>query len=49
VIPDEFACGAFSLINEQDYQKSGLYAGIPARFLKLRNRDELVKSYIYNK
>ena len=48
-IPDEFACGAFSLINEQDYQKSGLYAGIPAQFLKLRNRDELINSYIYNK
>jgi acetyltransferase-like isoleucine patch superfamily enzyme len=49
VIPNEFACGAFSLLTEQEYKESGLYAGIPARLLKLRNRDELVKSYIYNK
>jgi acetyltransferase-like isoleucine patch superfamily enzyme len=48
-IPDEFACGAFSLITIQEYVKSGLYAGIPARFLKLRNRDALLNSNIYYK
>ena len=49
IIPNEFACGAFSLLTEQEYKESGLYAGIPARLLKLRNRDEFIKSNIYNK
>lgn len=48
-IPDEFACGAFSLLNIQDYIKSGLYTGIPAKLLRLRDNDKLVKSNIYNK
>jgi acetyltransferase-like isoleucine patch superfamily enzyme len=48
-IPNEFACGAFSLITNQKYQMSGLYTGIPAKLLKLRNRDRLLKSNIYNK
>lgn len=46
-IPNEFACGAFSLITNQNYVESGLYVGIPAKFLKLRNRDELLKRNIY--
>jgi acetyltransferase-like isoleucine patch superfamily enzyme len=48
-IPDEFACGSFSLITEQKYEKSSLYVGIPAHFLKLRNREELIKNNIKNK
>jgi acetyltransferase-like isoleucine patch superfamily enzyme len=47
-VPDEFACGAFSLINIQEYIKSGLYTGIPVRFIKLRDRTNLEQSDIYN-
>ncbi len=43
VIPDKFACGAFSLLSKQQYKEAGLYAGIPAKFLKDRNQDELAK------
>lgn len=48
VLPDEFACGAFSLINDQDYIQSGLYAGIPVKFIKLRKRNNILLSNIYN-
>lgn len=49
IIPDEFACGAFSLLTIQEYQKSGLYAGIPAHFLKIRDRNKLIQSNVYAK
>lgn len=37
IIPDGFACGAFSLLKPQIYIWYSLYAGIPAKFIK--NRD----------
>lgn len=41
-IPEGFACGAFSLIKKQHYQPYSLYAGIPAKFIKIRGgSDEL--------
>lgn len=43
IIPNKFACGAFSLLSKQEYKEAGLYAGIPAKFLKDRNQDELAK------
>ncbi len=45
-LPEGFACGAFSLIKNIPYEKNGLYTGIPAKFLKIRDRkelDELIK------
>lgn len=40
IIPDGFACGAFSLINKQNYSSFSLYTGIPVKFLKSRNMVE---------
>lgn len=48
-IPNEFACGAFTLVTNQKYLESSLYVGIPAKFLKHRNRDKIVNLNIYNK
>lgn len=48
-IPDEFACGAFSLLAKQHYEQCSLYAGIPAKFLKIRNRENLDKFIFFNK
>lgn len=49
VIPDGFACGAFSLINEQIYDEFSLYAGIPVKFLKKRKLiDEFIEKIKQN-
>ena len=38
-IPNQFACGAFTLLTKQPYNENSLYIGIPAKFLKYRNDD----------
>jgi acetyltransferase-like isoleucine patch superfamily enzyme len=45
-LPDQFACGAFTLITKQHYEPNALYVGIPAKFLKHRN-DEFLKNIRY--
>jgi dTDP-4-amino-4,6-dideoxy-D-glucose acyltransferase len=42
-IPDYFACGAFTLVNKQEYQPKSLYVGIPAKFIKIRNEENYLK------
>lgn len=42
-LPPQFACGAYSLITKQDYLTNSLYVGIPARFLKTRNEQKILK------
>jgi acetyltransferase-like isoleucine patch superfamily enzyme len=46
-LPDGFACGAYTLLKNIDYIKWSLYTGIPAKFLKKRNYNELLKSIIF--
>jgi len=44
IIPNGFACGAFSLINKQDYIGFSLYKGIPVKLFKTRNMvDDFLK------
>lgn len=42
-LPNQFACGAYSLLTKQNYQENSLYIGIPARFLKIRNQDKFLQ------
>lgn len=44
-IPDGFACGAYTLLKPSNYLSWGLYLGIPAKFLKIRDGVE----YLLNK
>ena len=39
-IPDYVACGAYTLMDNKEYNEFGLYVGIPSRFLKLRIKKE---------
>lgn len=39
-LPDGFACGAFSLIKETNYEPYSLYVGTPAKFIKKRGNVE---------
>jgi acetyltransferase-like isoleucine patch superfamily enzyme len=41
ILPQGFACGAFSLIKSQKYEEFSLYTGIPAKFLLKRNKNKL--------
>jgi acetyltransferase-like isoleucine patch superfamily enzyme len=41
ILPQGFACGAFSLLKSQEYKDFSLYAGIPAKFLSKRNKNKL--------
>ena len=40
IIPDGFACGAYSLLKNINYLEYSLWAGIPAKFIKLRDGKE---------
>jgi acetyltransferase-like isoleucine patch superfamily enzyme len=46
ILPDQFACGAYCLLNKQKYKKNSLYVGIPAKFLKKRDESEFTKRKI---
>jgi acetyltransferase-like isoleucine patch superfamily enzyme len=48
ILPEGFACGAFTLLNAQEYKKNGLYVGIPAKFRTLRDYKELQEWKIKN-
>lgn len=37
IVPEGFACGAYSLLQNVDYNSWSLYAGVPAKFLKKRD------------
>lgn len=46
-LPDGFACGAYTLLTEQQYKAWSLYVGIPARFLKERGMLEFQNSKFF--
>jgi acetyltransferase-like isoleucine patch superfamily enzyme len=48
VLPDGFACGAFSLLKGQNYFEWSLYTGIPARFRSSRDQSSLSSSLLSN-
>lgn len=39
ILPNGFACGAYSLLKKQEYAQWSLYTGIPAKFSQIRNYD----------
>jgi len=45
-LPNGFACGAYSLLKNVNYEPWSLYAGIPSKFIKERNLDLLIKNKI---
>lgn len=47
MLPDAFACSAYCLVTEQQYEANSLYAGIPARFLKTRDNSEFKQTNLY--
>ena len=47
IIPDGFACGAYSLLTNQEYEAWSLYIGIPAKFLKSRDKKDFLNSHFY--
>jgi len=47
IIPDGFACGAYSLIKKSEYLPWSLYAGIPAKILKARDKNLFLNSVNY--
>jgi acetyltransferase-like isoleucine patch superfamily enzyme len=46
-IPNGFACGAFSLVKNKEYQDYSLYAGIPIKLIGKRDRKKI--NYLINK
>lgn len=48
-IPDGFACGAFSLLKEQEYIEWSLYKGIPVKFVSFRDKSILEKTMLVKK
>lgn len=42
-LPEQFACGAHSLLTKQEYKRNSLYIGIPAKFLKERNETQFLE------
>ena len=45
-LPSGFACGAYSLLKNVNYEPWSLYTGIPSKFIKERNLDLLIKNKI---
>jgi acetyltransferase-like isoleucine patch superfamily enzyme len=46
-LPDGFSCGAYTLLQKNEYKPFSLYIGIPAKFHKERNIDDFKKTKIY--
>jgi acetyltransferase-like isoleucine patch superfamily enzyme len=46
VLPNGFACGAFTLLDRKEYESFALYVGVPSKFLKYRDRNEFNKSKV---
>lgn len=44
VMPEGMATGAMTLVTEQEYEPWMVYSGIPARPLKKRKKDDIIKS-----
>jgi len=44
VLPEGMATGAMTLVTEQEYEPWMVYGGIPARPLKKRKKDDIIKS-----
>jgi len=42
-LPEQFACGAYSLLTKQEYKRNSLYVGTPAKFLKERNETQFLE------
>ena len=42
-IKNGVACGAFSLLKQEEYVENGLYMGVPAKFHSLRDNKELLR------
>ncbi len=42
-LPNQFACGAYTLLTKQTYLENSLYVGIPAKFLKTRNQEKFTQ------
>ena len=49
LIPDGFACGAHTLLKNQEFKEWSLYAGIPSKFIKKRDMSEIIKKQLYKK
>lgn len=49
VLPDGFACGAYTLIKEMEYKPFSLYIGIPSRFHCYRDMEDFKKTDVYEK
>lgn len=49
IIPDGFACGAYTLIKPIDLKEWSLYTGIPAKFVKERDKSDIITKDVYKK
>lgn len=49
LIPNGFACGAYTLIKQSDFKEWSLYVGIPAKFVKERDKSDFLNREIYRK
>lgn len=48
-IPEGFACGAYTLLKDKNFNPWSLYVGIPAKLVKKRDMTELLNKEIYKK
>jgi acetyltransferase-like isoleucine patch superfamily enzyme len=46
-LPDGFACGAYTLVKKQEYDKWTLYVGIPIKKLKVRDLNDIKKIKLF--
>jgi acetyltransferase-like isoleucine patch superfamily enzyme len=47
-LPIGFACGAYSLLKKEEYEKWSLYVGIPVKFIKKRDYKFLKEKILFN-